>query len=157
MIIGLLSDLEKQKSLLPAAVVRALEILQQKDLASMEAGRYEVEGDKLFYMVQDAMPRFMDGCQAEAHKLYADIQLPISALERFGVALPQDLVPTDDRYEASDIAFYPTPANEFFIDLQPGSYLFFPPEELHRPCVVVTEQKPIRKVVVKIHRSLLGM
>ena len=82
MIIGLLSDLEKQKSLLPAAVVRALEILQQKDLANMEAGRIEIEGDKLFYMVQDAMPRFMDGCQAEAHKLYADIQLPISAPER---------------------------------------------------------------------------
>lgn len=158
MIIGLLSDLDKQKTLLPAAVVRALQVLQEKDLLNMEPGRYEIEGDKLFYLVQDAMPRFLEGCQTEAHRNYADIQLPISAAERFGVALPQaGLVATDDRFEANDIAFYPNPDNEFFMDLAPGAYAFFPPAELHRPCVVIGEQKPFRKVVVKVHRSLLGL
>jgi len=158
MIIGLLSDFEKQQAILPAAVVRALKAIQSLDLMAMEPGRYELDGDKLFYLLQDAMPRLLDGCKTEAHREYADIQLPLSARERFGVALPQaGLEPVDDKYASNDIAFYPNPANEFFMDLDPGSFAFFPPEELHRPCVVIDEQKPFRKVVLKVHRSLLGL
>ena len=158
MIIGLLSDLEKQQAILPAAVVRALNALKAVDLLKQEPGRYELEGDKLFYLLQEAMPRFLDGCKTEAHREYADIQLPLTACERFGVALPQaGLEPVDDKFESNDIAFYPNPANEFFMDLAPGSFAFFPPAELHRPCVVIDEQKPFRKVVVKVHRSLLGL
>lgn len=158
MILGSLSGLASQKSILPAAVVRALEVLQQQDLASMAAGTYEIEGKQLFYMVQDAMPRLLEGCKSEAHATYADIQLPISAPERFGMALPQaGLAAVDDRMEANDIAFYPTPDNEFFMDVEPGSYVVFLPGELHRPCVAIHDQKPIRKVVVKVHRSLLGL
>lgn len=158
MIIGLVSDVAKQKTVLPAAIVRALEALQQQDLAKMEPGRYELEGDKLFYLVQDAMPRLLDGCQTEIHRNYADIQMPITARERFGFSLPQANLPmNDDRLEANDIAFYPTPANEFFMDLDPGSFAVFLPSELHRPCVVIKDQTPFRKVVVKVHVSLLGL
>lgn len=158
MILGLLSNVAQQKDVLPQAVVRALEVLQQQDLAKMEPGRYEIEGDKLFYLVQDAMPRLLDGCKSESHATYADIQLPISARERFGMALPQqDLKADDDRLESHDIAFYPTPANEFFMDVDPGAFAVFLPGELHRPCVAIDNQTPFRKVVVKVHRSLLGL
>lgn len=158
MILGLLSEVAQQKTMLPQAVVRALEELQKQDLANMEPGRYEIDGDKLFYLVQDAMPRLLDGCKSEAHATYADIQLPIGACERFGMALPQaDLAPVDDRFESNDIAFYPTPANEFFMDVKPGGYAVFLPGELHRPCVAIDNQTPFRKVVVKVHRSLLGL
>ncbi|MDR3412591.1 MAG: YhcH/YjgK/YiaL family protein [Formivibrio sp.] len=158
MITGLLSDVSKQKALLPAAVVRALEVLQQQDLAGLAPGRYEIEGDKLFYMVQEAMPRALDASKSEAHRTYADIQLPLTARERFGVSLPQaGIVASDDRYEANDIAFYPNPANEFFMDVDPGAYAVFLPGELHRPCVMIKDQTPYRKVVVKVHHSLLGL
>ena len=158
MILGSLSEFAKQKTLLPAAVVRALDVLQQQDLANMEPGRYEIEGDQLFYLVQDAMPRMLDGCKSEAHATYADIQLPVTARERFGMALAQPgLVAEDDRMDSHDIAFYPTPANEFFMDVDPGSFAVFLPGELHRPCVAIDNQTPFRKIVVKVHRSLLGL
>jgi len=158
MILGLLSDIAQQKSMLPQAVVRALEVLQQQDLAQMAPGRYEIDGDKLFYLIQDAMPRMLDGCKSEAHATYADIQMPVGACERFGMALPQpELVAVDDRFESNDIAFYPTPANEFFMDIKPGAYVVFLPGELHRPCVSINDQTPFRKVVVKVHRDLLGV
>ncbi len=158
MITGLLADRAQQKSLLPAAIVRALEALDGKDLATMEPGRYEVEGDKLFYLVQDVTLRRLDECQAEAHRSHADIQLPVSARERYGVALPQaDLMATEDLLESCDLAFFPTPANEFFMDLDPGAFVVFFPGELHRPCVAIHEPESIRKVVVKIHVSLLGL
>lgn len=158
MFIGSLADDALNNATLPAALNRALTALKAQNLATMEPGRYEIDGDRLFYLVQDAMPRALDACQTEIHRNYLDIQIPVSARERFGFAMPQaDLVATDDRLDSHDIAFFPTPANEYFIDLDPGSFAVFYPAELHRPCVQIGEQKPFRKVVVKVHKSLLGL
>ena len=118
MIAGQFSDLAQQKSVLPAAVVRALEAIQKVDPQKMEPGRYEVEGDKLFYLVQDVELRTLEESRAEAHRQYADIQLPYSTSERYGFALPQPKLPiADDQLKEKDLAFFPTPAGESFIDI----------------------------------------
>ena len=158
MIVGQLADLASQKSVLPAAIVRAFEALQKVDLIKMEPGRYEVEGDKMFYLVQDVELRTMDESRTEAHNKYADIQIPLSTSERYGFSLPQaNLAATDDQLEAKDLAFYPAPANESFIDINPGTYVVFLPKELHRPCLAIKGKVMIRKAVVKVHASLLGL
>ena len=158
MIAGQFADFAQQKPVLPAAVVRALEAIQKVDPLKMEPGRYEVEGDKIFYLVQDVELRTMAESRAEAHRKYADIQLPYSTSERYGFALPQPKLPiADDQLEEKDLAFFPTPASESFIDINPGSYLVFLPHELHRPCLAIGEKKIIRKVVMKVHASLLGL
>lgn len=158
MITGLLADFEQNKKLLPAAIVRTLEALEGKNLAELEPGCYELEGDKLFYQVQDATLRRRNECQAEAHRSYADIQIPVSGRERYGVALPEaDLQATEECYDSKDVAFFPDPANEFFMDLDPGAFAVFFPGELHRPCVAIDEPVTVRKIVVKIHVSLLGL
>jgi len=158
MIVGLLSEVGRQKSVLPPAIVRAIEALQNLDLAGMAAGRYELEGDKLFYLIQDVATRSLDESRSEAHVRYADVQIPLSAGERYGFSLPQaDLVASEDCLEARDIAFYPAPANESFMDIEPGSFVVFLPRELHRPCLAIKEKGKIRKAVIKVHASLLGL
>ena len=158
MIVGRISDTARQQALLPAAVVRGIQAVQQLDLAGLAPGRYELEGDKLFYLVQDATPRTIEDSLIEAHKIYADIQIPVGASECFGFCLPQpDLAPCDDRLASSDLAFYPTPDKEFFIDIAPGEYVVFLPDELHRPCIAIEDTTPFRKVVIKVHASLLGL
>lgn len=158
MIIGSLADFSRQKVLLPTALVGALEALDGKDLAALPAGRYEIEGDKLFFLVQDVMLRRVDECQAEAHRSYADIQIPVSERERYGAALPvPDMLPVEDLLDSSDVAFYSTPENEFFMDIDPGTFVVFFPGELHRPCIAIQEPVSVRKVVVKVHASLLGL
>ena len=158
MIAGLLADVAQHKPLLPAAVVRALEAIRKLDLRALEPGRVEIEGDKLFYMVQDVELRTMEESRTEAHRQYADIQIPCSTRERYGFALPQpDLPIIDDQLKEKDLAFYPAPAGESFIDLEPGMYLVFLPDELHRPCLAVKEKGNLRKIVVKVHASLLGL
>jgi len=158
MIVGQLSDVASQKTLLPAAIVRALEALKKVDLGKLEPGRYEIEGDKLFYLVQDVELRTMEESKCEAHNKYADIQIPLSTSERYGFSMPQaGLVATDDQLEAKDLAFYPAPASESFIDAKPGTYLVFLPKELHRPCLAIGAKTMIRKAVVKVHASLLGL
>ena len=158
MIVGRLADVARQKSILPAAIVRALELLQTLDLANLTPGRVEIDGDQLFYTVEDVRLRTLEESRPEAHACYADIQMPLSAGERYGFSLPQaGLVALDDQLEARDLAFYPPPANESFIDLYPGDYVVFLPGELHRSALVISEKKTLRKVVVKIHSSLLGL
>ena len=158
MIVGRISDVATQRGALPEAVVRALEALRGVDLGAMSPGRYEIEGDKLFYLVQDVELRTLEESRAEAHKKYADIQIPFSTRERYGYAPPKaDLVPSDDQLDAKDLAFYPTPSEENFIDAAPGTYLVFLPGELHRPCLAIAGKETIRKAVVKVHASLLGM
>lgn len=158
MIVGLLSDAAKHQSVLPAAIARAIDALQKLDLSAMDVGRYELEGDQLFYMIQEVETRRLGDSRSEAHRRHADIQIPLSAAERYGFSLPQaNLVPSEDRLETGDIAFYPAPANEFFMDIEPGSYVVFLPGELHRPCLAIEQQGKLRKVVVKVHLDLLGL
>ena len=143
---------------MPAAILRALETMKEIDLADIAPGRYELDGERLFYLVEDATPRPVDECSAETHRDYVDIQIPVGARERFGFSLPQDgFAPSEELFPERDIAFYPTPENEFFMDLAPGSYAVFLPGELHRSCVAFAGRKPFRKVVVKLHSCLLGL
>ena len=158
MIVGLLSDVSAQKSLLPAVLVRSIEALMKLDPGRIEAGRYELEGDKLFALIQDVESRSFEESRTEAHSKFADVQIPLSASERYGFSLPQAVLALiEDRMEANDIAFYERPSREFFMDIDPGAYVVFLPNELHRPCLTITEKTPIRKAVIKVHRDLLGL
>ena len=158
MMIGLLSDVQAQASVLPAAVVRALQAVQSVDVTTLPPGRYPIEGDEMFYLVQDATPRAVADSLTENHYQYADVQIPVSATERFGFSLPQpDLTASQMMFDTRDIALYPVPANEFFMDVKPGSYVVFLPLELHRPCVSIDNTTSFRKVVIKIHSKLLGL
>lgn len=158
MILGHLNDTSRQKDVLPAAIVKAIEVVTKLDAINLAPGKYPIEGDDLFYIVEDATPRQVENCHPEAHRTYADIQMPVSTTERFGCALPQaNIGVVEENFTTGDIGFYAKPANEFFFDVLPGSYAVFLPGELHRPCVLINEAIPFRKIVVKVHRRLLGL
>jgi len=158
MIVGRLSEISAEKNVLPAAVVRGIAALLKLSPETADAGRYEVEGEQLFVLIQDVDSRTFEESRPEAHAKFADVQIPLSASERYGFSFPQPgLACTEDRLEANDVAFYERPAREFFMDIDPGSYVVFLPGELHRPCLTITEKTKIRKAVIKIHRELLGL
>ncbi|SMC22216.1 biofilm protein TabA [Andreprevotia lacus DSM 23236] len=158
MMLGNLLSWPLQQAVFPAAVNHALALLQQQDLATLPAGRYPLDGDKLFFMIQEMNTRPQQDKKPEAHREHADIQLLLAGNERYGMAPPApESCIVEDRRDTHDIAFYAAPADEVFFDLQPGMFAVFFPGELHRPCCAVAEAQPIRKAVVKIHRSLLGL
>lgn len=158
MIVGRLSEISAEKNLLPVAVVRGIEALNKMQPSTIAAGRYEVEGEQLFVLIQDVDSRTFEESRPEAHGKFADVQIPLSASERYGFSFPQPgLACTEDRLEANDVAFYASPSREFFMDIDPGTYVVFLPNELHRPCLTIKEKTKIRKAVIKIHRDLLGL
>jgi biofilm protein TabA len=158
MIVGLLSDVDKLKNILPAAIVRGIEALKNVDLSAKEPGRYDLEGDDLFYVVQNAVPRMVDEIRTEAHFIYADVHIPVGASERYGFSLPEaGLDVTEPSVEGSDVAYYPAPAKECFLDLNPGAFVVFIPGELHRTCIAIADNNAFRKAVIKVHARVLGL
>ncbi|MDR3516600.1 MAG: YhcH/YjgK/YiaL family protein [Azospirillaceae bacterium] len=158
MFFGTLANWAEEKKLLPAAVVTVMDAVRRHDLAGLAVGRYEIDGTRSFFMIQEMVTKPVADTRPEAHRQYADIQIVLAGAERYGVATADPArIPLDDRLEASDLAFYPTPARESFIDLSEGDFAVFLPGDLHRPGCAIDGAVPIRKVVVKIHRSLLGL
>jgi hypothetical protein len=83
MIFDTLKNIDNYKGL--GRVYTALEFLAKTDFNTMELGRYELDGDNIFYMVQsyDTDP---EKTISEAHKKYIDIQFMVKGEELIGVA-----------------------------------------------------------------------
>ena len=58
--------------------------------------------------------------------------------------------------EQRDIIFYHHSENESFIEMVPGSYAMFFPQDVHRPGCNKTKTTPIRKIVVKVALAVLN-
>ena len=159
----ILSDLASWKNgsgYFPGPIDAALTALATWDLASMAPGKYPLDIEGMFFMIQTPLTAPAESHRPEAHLQHVDIQLVLSGTERYGVARrgqPGESV-IENLWDKHDIAFFAPPAREAFFDLEPDMFAVFFPHDIHRPCCQ-TERGPehVRKVVVKIHRSLFGL
>ena len=76
MLYGTTKHLESYQGIHPG-VMRGLEILRDTDFSKLEDGRYEVDGDDLFFFIQSYMSKPAND-MPESHKKYVDIQYLIS-------------------------------------------------------------------------------
>ena len=134
-------------ALLPAELRRALALLPE--LALRAPGRYPIDGERLFALVQQ-LDTF-DNQRFEAHARYLDVQYLVSGNEKIGY-LPQGLtLPLlQDQLASHDIAFYQAEQPACELLLTPGMFAIFAPGELHRPCGMLEQPINIKKVVLKI-------
>jgi len=127
--------------------VQAFAFLRRPDLAQMEAGRYEIDGDRLYAMVfaDDGKDRGND--VLEAHRQYIDIQYTISGAECHGwksTASCTD-VKTDYDENVEAILFFDAPA--VWVDAPPSHFVVFLQDDAHSP---MNGKGRLHKVVVKV-------
>lgn len=134
---------------LPADVRLALQKLPE--LAHCAPGRYPIDGERLFALVQQL--ETFDNQRFEAHSRYLDVQYLVSGSEKIAY-LPSNTPASllEDRLATHDIAFYQTKQHASELVLQPGMFAIFAPGELHRPCCAVDQSMQIKKVVLKIQQ-----
>lgn len=134
-----------------------LEYLRDTDFTKMEAGKHELEGKDLFVNIVDTVTEPAENRKAEAHKRYADIQFVASGKESIGVAIDTgNNTPSVEYNEEKDIVFYKDVEKEVLLDLHPGDFGIFFPEDIHRPkCHNNGVESPVRKVIVKINMDIL--
>ena len=145
MIFDNLNNVDNYKGL--GRVYTALEFLAKTDFSAIDLGRYELDGDNIFYMVQsyDTDP---DKTIAEAHKKYIDIQCLFAGQEIIGVAQLEDGMSTVEDKPENDVWFYDCKTQP--LTLGAGEFMVLYPNDLHCPGVAVDGAANCRKVVVKV-------
>ena len=148
-LIGKIAESEKFYGLHPL-FPKAFGFLKRPDLASLPLGRYEIDGDRCWAMVQDVELKPLAERKLETHRKYIDIQAPLTGVESIGLAkmsaeaqrLPFDV--------EKDFVLYDGESKP--VTLVPGEFaVFFPPLDAHAPCCMVQNgPSRIKKVVVKI-------
>ena len=126
---------------------QVFEFLQRPDLADLDTGRYELDGDRIFCMVAKDQARPKNEASLEAHKKYIDIQYVIAGNEIMGWKPTQTCTSVKTPYdEEKDIMFF-NDAPDAWNSVPPGSFTIFFPADAHAPLVGNGE---IHKVVAKI-------
>ena len=130
---------------------RAFEYLQTEDLLALAPGKYELDGDKLFVLIQEYDTRALDAGKWEAHKLYADIQCLLSGRELMGYAETGAMDGADDQTPAKDIIIYKTDNGAgSLIKHTAGQFSVFFPQDAHMPNIADGGVTSNKKAVVKV-------
>ena len=130
---------------------KAFEFLKRPDLATLEVGRYEIEKDNCWAMVQSCeLTPFGEIQHPELHGAFIDIQAPLDGPETYG------LYDTKGRFfgpfdAAKDVCFADMKTEP--LTLQPGEFaIFFPVSGAHAPCKTLGPKVTRKKLVIKIRK-----
>ncbi len=129
-------------------IKKAFDYLKQEDLVSKEVGKYEIDGDNLFVLIQEYDPKKEEEGKCEAHKKYIDIQYIISGVEKMGYA-PVGGMEVIDPYNDVKDRFFVKWDGEFKTYTE-GTFAIFFPQDAHMPGIEAVPNQKVKKAVVKI-------
>jgi biofilm protein TabA len=113
-------------------------------------GRYEIDGDRVYALVQSYDTVAPSEKKYESHRKYIDIQYVAEGTEVIHYALIDGLQPVTDYHEDNDYLLYGDPAVATPLHLAPGVFAIFYPHDGHKPCCVNGAITRMKKVVVKV-------
>ena len=128
-------------------LAKGLRLLQTTDFSALEAGKYEVDGKELFFMLQSYQSKEQND-RPEAHKKYIDIQYLLEGEEQIGIGALSEMVEEVSANPEGDIWFYHGPVTNF--KMGKGNFAVFFPQDAHAPGIATGDPAPVRKVVVKV-------
>jgi biofilm protein TabA len=107
--------------------------LGQPNLQSFANGKYELQGEHLFALINRDPGRGHEGARLEAHRKYIDIQLLIDGSEEIGWRPTAECRQLTEPYDTTrDIMFFADPP-QAWIELPVGKFMIFYPEDAHAP------------------------
>jgi len=129
----------------------AFAYLRDTELASLAPGKYEIDGENLFVLIQEYETKDISAGKWESHKLYADIQYIISGHEKMGYAEIGLLADCNDQTPAKDMLIFGTDnGNGTFIRHTAGQFSVFFPRDGHMPNITDGDVCANKKAVVKV-------
>lgn len=130
---------------------KAFAFLKRPDLATLPVGRYEIEKDNCWAMVQSCeLTPFGDIQHPEQHGAFIDIQAPLDGPETYGLYDTKGRVigPFD---KEKDVCFADLKTDP--LTLQPGEFaIFFPDSGAHAPCKTLGPKVQRKKLVIKVRK-----
>lgn len=134
---------------LPEPLARALSFLERENPGGLDPGRYALEGEALYAVVDETGTGPFDEGQWEAHRRYVDVQCLLEGEEWIGWAPDEGALPVQDGLDEEDCLYFAPPPAPTWIHLVPGRFAVFFPDDLHCP-LRAPHRAPVKKVVVKV-------
>lgn len=147
MILDSLKNKEQYESLHPR-FRRVFDYIDTHDLASMEPGRYDIDGDKIFVMVQELELRPYEQARLELHRKYIDIQLVLNDNEEhFGWSEKRDCLTPESEFDTTkDIQLF-VDKPQCVYTVRRGQFSILFPEDGHAPML---GEGMVKKCIFKI-------
>lgn len=150
MIIDTLQNASKYYSVHPL-FEKAFAYLSSQDLASLEDGKFGIDGDNLKAIVsnKNGMTAEESTAKFECHDQHIDIQVCIKGTETMGWKPRENCTVQKGEYNPDkDVQFYGD-APDMYFQLNDGQFVIFFPEDVHAPMI---GEGPIKKIVIKVRK-----
>ena len=134
-------------STLTKRLAKGFEFITNTDLVTIAPGKYQIDNDDIFAIVQEYDTKEESDCVLEGHNKYIDIQYVIQGVEHIGFTPLTNQLVVEENLE-KDYTFYTGETSMF--RLEEGMFALFFPEDLHRPGVKADQISKVKKVVVKV-------
>lgn len=128
---------------------QAFAFIKQADLNNLTEGKQELKGENLFIAVGNYLTKDKSETKYEAHKKYIDIQYVISGEEQIGLTTLDKVAFLESYNAEKDLIFYSFEGGDY-LKADPGNFLIFFPEDVHRPSIKTGESVAVKKLVVKL-------
>ena len=146
MILDSLQNSDRYLSLNPR-LKKAFEYIKSTDLASLDEGRHDIDGDEIFLFSAKLAGRKTADAQLEAHREYLDIQICVAGVDNLGWKALQDCKEVSKEYCAeNDIEFF-ADDKDAYCAIRNGQFAIFFPEDAHAPVIA---DEDLHKIVVKV-------
>jgi YhcH/YjgK/YiaL family protein len=134
-------------STLTKRLAKGFEFIMNTDLEKIVPGKYDIDNDAIFAIVQEYDTKEEKDCVLEGHHNYIDIQYIISGVELMGFTPLTNQEVVEENLE-KDYTFYN--GDTSMLRVEEGMFTLFFPEDLHRPGVKAGLVSKVKKVVVKV-------
>ena len=123
--------------------------LQRAVAENLPAGRYEIDGDKVFAFIQEYTSKTESSF--ETHKNYIDIQFVASGVEVIEVSDIANMKEATPYNAEKDVTFYEDYNKGTIAVIEAGAYGIFFPWDAHKPGLALNgNPDAVKKIVVKV-------
>lgn len=136
-------------------LTKALETLKDQSILQKEDGKYEIDGDNIFCIVQRYRTKPPEKGKLEAHKKYIDVQYIVKGREIINHCFAPGSLEIEQPYdEKGDKMFFKPPEKMIPVSLSEGTFgIYFPPHDAHMACIQDDGPSDVHKIVVKVKVS----
>ena len=126
---------------------RAFDYIQELDTAGIAVGRYEIDGENMYALVQQYDTKLKEQALWEAHRRYIDLQFVVQGVEGIGYA---DIIHLQQGGYDPARDFLPLHGDGDLVTVRSGGFVLLFPQDAHMPGIAIGSPAPVRKVVIKI-------
>lgn len=147
MIIDKIENINLYKNL-GSRLSKAFDYIINTDLKNIEPGKYDIDGDNIFALINEYQTKSESEGKLEAHRKYIDVQYVITGEELMGYALLDNQTISEPYKEANDVAFYK--GEKSFTKVEEGMFAVFFPWDVHMPGINSGKSIKVKKLLIKV-------